>query len=1556
MRKKMYLCLTLLALLMGSRAWAQENEPLSFGVISDIHFGNGVGEGPMVKVPQALKNLTSQGQLDVLAVVGDLANSGSASEYVQLVGVFQDKANFTKPVGQFLFMMGNHDNFSSDGKERYQEGLKAFNDGKPYPFHQYVVIKGYPFITISQFSGDSNDTGSTSAGNAAYPQDNVAILESYLEQASQECPGKPIFVFTHVPPRWTVYGSWPEIETGGAWGMQVLNPVLNKYPQAVVFSGHSHYPLGDPRSIHQGANPQSSRQNYYTVINTASTTYSEVNPGAVAAGIHPQGYDYVTEGMILTELPNGDIEIRRYDTYRNEEIGADKRWVLKAPFDGSMFQYADKRDADDNPDGRPLRTGGSAPVFTKSAELKAEVSAHKAVLTIPQAKDDECVFRYRIRVSKGGLVVSEKFIFSQFYLNSAMPQTLKCDINVLDSNTDYVVEVVAMDSYDNMSVPLTLAFTTPAGSGTGDSTPDARWTFDNPDDLLKVEKGDFILQPISVGRKSVTVVGSVDEVGITPIAGREDGDGAAFVPKNAGFKVVRPSGSLLTQDYTILMDIKMEETYPYNALYQTNAGNTNDGDLFISKRMIGINVNGLGYHGELEDDTWYRIAILNREGDFCVYVNGELVGNTSSQGCWEIDPWGFFLFCDEDEEMTDTYVAEVSYWEYGLPENEVRALSGLNPTDEDPFVNVLTDAVKIVDNLEFTLTVEANVAFSFVLPDWITGIDVAPFAGKRAYTFRADPMEKPGKRVGFISVEAEGLEPVEVEVEQTFVGDEVPEPIGRWTFDDPFDLMQGTGQSSLAAAFKGTTGPEITGDPASAGILPVAGPTDENGAINVPADAYLWLSANADADVLTSYSILFDIRPCDTKGYKAIFQNDITNRADAGLFFKDDKIGRGGSGTMLGYVGQFGSERWYRLLFVVQESWARLYVDGEKICESGRPQDFWNLLGEALLFADNDGEEGPVDVADIRLWDFPLSDNLAKKLGDVYSDVEELFVVDTSAIRLFEETDFSITVNANVPVSFDLPDWIEAVDVEPFIGEKAYKFRAQPLEEEGRRSDVITVEAQFFDMQEVSVTQIKLGDGLPDPVGYWNFDGNDLLFSVMGDATLRAAVKGEDGVIELTDLASSGIVPVDGPTVGDATLWNGAVTVPANACFWLTNNLGIEQLRDYTILYDIRPSALNGWNGLYQRDVANKTDASLFIKNGLLGSGQSGLSYHGDVVPGKWHRILFVVKGGYATVYLDGEKMGQSTSSNPIWTLLPDVLLLMDNDGETKDNDVAEIRLWDVPLTESHAKELGGVAQDWEDNFYYPVSVWTFDNPSDPLAGTGTATLRGAVPGANGPEVVDDLAAAGFQSIAGPSANNGALTVPVDRYLQFAHNQGGDLNTFSFLMDIRPKSLSNFNAIFQSHPYNDEDGSLYTSGTMIGLNTSGLGYGGTLVEGKWHRIVFVVNENCMSAFIDGIKVVATFTPNTDKWILHDVAWLFCDDNGEEGTVDVAEIRYWDVALTSAQIFQLAGAASDDTAIGDQIVNSKSSDSKWFDLSGRRIVGTPTAKGLYIQNGKKIIVR
>jgi len=434
---------------------------LAFAVISDVHIGNRVGEGPLVKVPQALRHLTGRGRLDALAVVGDLTDGGKTEQYQQFVQIFSSEQNILNPVGEFLFMMGNHDNYDSNGKTNYQMGLRAFNQNRTYPFHQYRLIKGYPFITLSDFGGANNDLTNSLNGTHSYPESSVNKLNDLLRQAAEEAPGKPIFVFTHVPPSSTCYSTWAEFENGEAWCMSVLNPVLNNYPQAVVFAGHSHYPLGDPRSIHQGTNPDSQRQNFYTAINTASTTYSEIHPGAVDAGIHPEKYDYVTEGMILVEQPNGDIEIRRYDTYRDVEIAPEHRWVLKAPFDGTAFQYADIRDADDNPRGLPLRTGLPSPTFDKGAQMKLNVTAYGAQITFPQATDDECVFRYNIRVLQGQTVVKDSYLFSQFYLTTDMPRELTTSVEGLTPETSYTVEVTAYDSYDNRSDILQATFTTP---------------------------------------------------------------------------------------------------------------------------------------------------------------------------------------------------------------------------------------------------------------------------------------------------------------------------------------------------------------------------------------------------------------------------------------------------------------------------------------------------------------------------------------------------------------------------------------------------------------------------------------------------------------------------------------------------------------------------------------------------------------------------------------------------------------------------------------------------------------------------------------------------------------------------------------------------------------------------------------------------------------------------------------------------------------------------------------------------------------------------------------
>ena len=72
MKQKFILAfLTMLICMGGMGVGAQNNERLSFGVISDIHFDNRVGEGAMVKVPKALKNLTSHDKGNTFRVIYD---------------------------------------------------------------------------------------------------------------------------------------------------------------------------------------------------------------------------------------------------------------------------------------------------------------------------------------------------------------------------------------------------------------------------------------------------------------------------------------------------------------------------------------------------------------------------------------------------------------------------------------------------------------------------------------------------------------------------------------------------------------------------------------------------------------------------------------------------------------------------------------------------------------------------------------------------------------------------------------------------------------------------------------------------------------------------------------------------------------------------------------------------------------------------------------------------------------------------------------------------------------------------------------------------------------------------------------------------------------------------------------------------------------------------------------------------------------------------------------------------------------------------------------------
>lgn len=391
----------------------EKSQYARFAVISDIHVGRSDSKE---KIEKTLKSILNKGaELDALFIVGDITDTSKDNQYNGLIHLFNMYAPKNLPV---YYMLGNHDVGWVSG-----DPLTLYTSKLGQPLHQYIKIKGLPFITVS-----------LTDVSAVYGQEQKDFLSAALEDASTSCPGCPIFVFAHVGVTNTVYGT--AVHEG--WGCDSFSSILSKYPQAIVFSGHSHFPIGDPRSIHQSK---------FTSVNLGSCTYSEIEPG-FTEGINPPGNMEVTEGVIVTTNERNDVQIERWDTFRDEEILP--RWVVNAPHDGTAFAYAN-------------RTGGSAPTFKSNDKpVISKITDTGCTVSFPQATDDEVVHHYILEaVNNNGKTHKSITIFSRFYLNSAMPASLEINFPELQAGTEYTIQITAVDSYQNKSTKIiSSAFTT----------------------------------------------------------------------------------------------------------------------------------------------------------------------------------------------------------------------------------------------------------------------------------------------------------------------------------------------------------------------------------------------------------------------------------------------------------------------------------------------------------------------------------------------------------------------------------------------------------------------------------------------------------------------------------------------------------------------------------------------------------------------------------------------------------------------------------------------------------------------------------------------------------------------------------------------------------------------------------------------------------------------------------------------------------------------------------------------------------------------------------------
>jgi len=233
---------------------------MKIGIVSDIHVTRRENATTFEK---ALLWFRDQG-VDGVLITGDLGTKGTIDELEVVAETwFKVFPNDRAPDGrrvERLFLLGNHDvdGFASKAswpkrqipsREEAERTCLAFHRQEVWrrlfgeDYSQIVVkeVKGYRFVLNSWHSRVLKEKDE---------------LEEFWKGFSPTIdPSKPFFYCQHPHPKDTCSAGYL---LGGAfwhggWDDGTSTRLLSAHPNCIAFSGHSHYPIDDERSIWQGA-------------------------------------------------------------------------------------------------------------------------------------------------------------------------------------------------------------------------------------------------------------------------------------------------------------------------------------------------------------------------------------------------------------------------------------------------------------------------------------------------------------------------------------------------------------------------------------------------------------------------------------------------------------------------------------------------------------------------------------------------------------------------------------------------------------------------------------------------------------------------------------------------------------------------------------------------------------------------------------------------------------------------------------------------------------------------------------------------------------------------------------------------------------------------------------------------------------------------------------------------------------------------------------------------------------------------------------------------------
>lgn len=402
-----------------------------FVIASDVHINandgkNGDRLAKMFQTAYAYSDAhPSYNTLDAFLLAGDNVDSGSPEEYEILNRVVEENI---RPETEMVTVMGNHE-FAVTGHDGYKQYMGEELD-------KHVVIKGFHIIGISPTPTDT-----------WHSPMQMLWMQNELRKAAQDDPEKPIFTMQHGH-------IWNTVYVSRSWYTQMFLPlhmVYAGFPQVINFSGHSHGPINNPIDIWQ---------NNYTQIGTGTLKYFEMERD-IGDNTVPAGSENAAQYLIVEVDKDNRVRVTPFNILtgdvmktpsNTDDPAAPLVYFIRKPSDPSTFVYTSAR-----------KKTATVPQFDDTAALNVTgVTADSVSVTFDQAKDDVCVYGYRISVTDGTnpfKPTAEKEIYSGYYFEP-MPETLDCTVAGLAANTDYTVTVTPLNVWLQKGEPLTATFRT----------------------------------------------------------------------------------------------------------------------------------------------------------------------------------------------------------------------------------------------------------------------------------------------------------------------------------------------------------------------------------------------------------------------------------------------------------------------------------------------------------------------------------------------------------------------------------------------------------------------------------------------------------------------------------------------------------------------------------------------------------------------------------------------------------------------------------------------------------------------------------------------------------------------------------------------------------------------------------------------------------------------------------------------------------------------------------------------------------------------------------------